>query len=163
MRFWIALSLALLIYSPVYAGWTVDSLDYTTRKKITIQTANVDTDLTNFPLYVYVNADSDIADSNADGYDIRFTQSDGSTLLKYERESWTGGSGSNVTADFWVKSAVADGAGESATDIYIYYRTTDTADGEDATNVWDADYIGVYHMNDNTNKNIVFVNVTKNG
>ena len=135
----------LLSAAPLYA-WTVDGNEYTTRKKITVQTANVDADLSNFPLYVNIDNDADIADSNDDGFDIRFTTSDGTTEIPYERESWTGGGGANVTANFWVKSNIADGTGESATEIYIYYRTADTADGEDAENVWDANYKGVWHL-----------------
>ena len=40
-----------------YAAWTVDSLTYDKRKKITIQTTNVGTDLTDFPLLVKIAAD----------------------------------------------------------------------------------------------------------
>ena len=49
------------------AGWAY-------RKAITISNANVDADLTNFPLFVKINADADIgAGALANGYDIRFT------------------------------------------------------------------------------------------
>jgi len=117
---------------------------YTYRKKITTQFTNVDSALTDFPLYVPFSNDADLAAALATGYDIRFTQSDGETLLKYERESWSGGGGSNVTADFWVKvpsiSAVA------GTDIYIYYGKTGDSDGEDASNVWDSNFAAVYHL-----------------
>jgi hypothetical protein len=65
--------------------------------------------------------------------------------LKYERESFAvaGGEASGI---FWVKvtsiSAVAD------TDIYVYYRSTDTADGADPTNAWNSDYLLVWHLGD---------------
>ena len=128
-----------------YAAWTVDSLTYDKRKKITIQTTNVGTDLTDFPLLVKIAADSDMADANADGFDIRFTEDDGSTEIPYERQAWTGGAASAVTAIFWVKSDVTT-VGTGATDIYIYWRSTDTADGANPTAVW-VDYAAVWHLN----------------
>ena len=105
------------------------------RKKLTIDHGQVDGALTDFPVYVHLDADADFHEALATGYDIRFTQSDGETLLKYEREYWTGGAGSAATAHFWVKvpsiSAVAD------TDFYIY-----------AENVWDSYHKGVWHLHE---------------
>jgi Tfp pilus assembly protein PilX len=115
------------------------------RKKITISKTNVDADLADFPLYVKLSGDSDIgAYSRSDGHDIRFTGSDGVTLLSYERESWTGGGGSSVTADFWVK--VPTVATAANTDIYIYYGKSDATDGQDAANVWDSNFKAVWHL-----------------
>lgn len=118
------------------------------RKKIIIQDAYVDGNLTNFPAYIFIDADADFHEARADGYDIRFTLSDGNTLLKYEREHWTGGNGNPATAHFWVKvpSILADGGAV----IYIYYGKSDAPDGEDALNVWDANFKGIWHMKDLT-------------
>ena len=114
------------------------------RKEITVQDTNIDGALTDFPVCVKLNADEDIGDeARADGYDIRFTQSDGETLLKYEREAWTGGNGDDATAVFWVKSNLASSGGAT---IYIYYGKADASDGEDANNVWDANYLAVWHL-----------------
>jgi len=122
---------------------------WTHREKLTIQHANVDSALTDFPVCVKLSADADYSDALATGADIRFTDSDGETLLKHEMESWSGGGGSNVTADFWVKlpsiSAVA------GTDFYIYWEKAGAADGQDAANVWDANFIGVWHFAGNAN------------
>ncbi|MHA1290653.1 MAG: DUF2341 domain-containing protein, partial [Candidatus Thorarchaeota archaeon] len=94
------------------------------RKKITIDNTNIDSDLSDFPLLVKISSDSDIGDeARSDGYDIRFTSDDGSTLLSYERESWSGGGGSPATAIFWVK--VPTISSSSPTDIYIYYGKAD--------------------------------------
>lgn len=119
------------------------------RKKITIQYANIDSDLTWFPLYVDITADGDIGTNISDstnGYDIRFTQSDGETLLKYEREYFNVTTGV-ATGHFWVS---ADGwviANDAGTDLYIYYNDGDgTVDGEDATAVWDTNFTRVYHL-----------------
>lgn len=116
------------------------------RKKITISNTNVGSDLTNFPTLVKISSDADLALALATGYDIRFTDSGGSTLLKYERESWTGGGGASVTANFWVK--VPTVSSSASTELYVYYGKSDASDGQDATNVWDANYKGVWHLGD---------------
>ena len=122
-------------------AWTVDGLSYDTRMKLTIDQTKVDAALTDFPVLVKLtDARFDWTHANADGFDIRFTESDGSTLCKYERERHDGAD----YAEYWVKvpavSAVAD------TDFYMYYRTTDTADGGDPTNVWDTYFKAVWHL-----------------
>jgi type IV pilus assembly protein PilA len=130
------------------AGWN-------SRKRIVISGTNVTSALTNFPLYVKVSADADLASARADGYDIRFTASDGTTLYPYERESFrvTNGSGS---ADFWVKvPAIVPTAG---TVLFLYYgnagASTDwTATGSPtyAQQVWDGNFISVYHLKESGN------------
>lgn len=114
------------------------------RKELTIQHANVDGNLTDFPVYVFIDADADFHESLANGHDIRFTESDGDTLLKYERMYWTGGNGAAATAHFWVKVPTILAAG--GTTIYIYYGKVGAADGEDAANVWDANFKGIWHF-----------------
>jgi hypothetical protein len=125
---------------------------YTKRKKITIDDTKVDATLTDFPVRVFLDADSDIgAVSNADGFDIRFTSSDGETLLKYEREDFAI-SGGEATGNFWVK--VPSVSSSADTEIYIYYRAEDTADGADPTNVWDSNFKARYSMKDLTTSTI---------
>ena len=126
---------------------------YGFRKQITIDNTNVDDDLTNFPLYVKIDADGNIGGNitdTTDGHDIRFTGSDGTTALKYERESFSVTSG-DATGHFWVKVPAIPS--EYASAIFLYYgNTTEAAgaDGQDAVNVWDANYKGVWHLNDTT-------------
>jgi hypothetical protein len=124
------------------------------RKKITIQNTNIDGDMTDFPVYVPLSADADFHEAKADGYDIRFTKADGQTLLKYERESWSGGGGGAATADFWVKSNVTTAA---SIEIYIYYGYASASDGDDKNNVWDSDFEAVWHLNS------VWTDSTSNG
>lgn len=117
------------------------------RKKITIKQTNVDSNLSDFPLYVDITDDGDIGAHISDpvnGYDIRFTQSDGTTLLKYEREYFDVAA-SIATGHFWVK--VPSILAASGAEIYIYYNDGDgTIDGEDAPNVWDSNFKGVWHL-----------------
>lgn len=118
--------------------------NYTKRKKITIDHANVDGDLTDFPLLVVFTNDAAIgAAAHATGQNIRFTSSNGETLLKYERQSFSITSG-QATGRFWVK--VPTIAGASNTEIYIYYDNSVASDGQDATNVWDSNFAAVYHL-----------------
>ena len=125
-------------------SWTVDSLTYSHRKKITIDNTKVDAALSDFPVLVYLNADAQIgAVSNADGFDIRFTSSDGETLLKYERENFAIAS-NQATANFWVK--IPSVSSSADTEFYIYYRNADTADGADPANVWDSNFVAVHHL-----------------
>lgn len=133
------------------ASWTVDGYSYDTRKKITLQTANVNSDLTNVIVLVHIDADQDIGgNTTATGTDIRFTSSDGSTEIPYDRDNHTvSGSPSSLTADYWVLSNVADGDGESATDIYIYYDSDNDSDGENAAAVW-ANYEAVWHLGESS-------------
>jgi len=136
----------------LYAKWSASSwlTGWSYRKKITIDNANVDADLTNFPLLVSIaetgggatNIGYNLSDTTT-GYDIRFTDSTGATLLKYERESFSVAS-ANLTANFWVK--VPTVATASDTDIYIYYGKSAATDGQDPTNVWDANFAAVYHL-----------------
>jgi len=137
----------------VATDWTARGLDlvgWNYRKKITIQSANIDGNLSDFPVYVDITADGDIGSNISDstnGYDIRFTDADGETLLKYEREYF------NVDAEvatghFWVKvpNVYASPTG-TQNEIYIYYNDGDgTIDGEDAANVWDDNYKLVMHL-----------------
>jgi hypothetical protein len=119
------------------SGWTY-------RKEITIDNANVDEDLTDFPLLVKITEDTDIgAHARSDGYDLRFTLPDG-TSLPYERESWSGGGGSAATGIFWVKVPTITTAAD--TTIYAYYGKSDATDGQSATSVWDNNFKGVWHL-----------------
>lgn len=117
---------------------------YTRRKKITIDNTHVDSTLTDFPLLVKFTDDAAIgADIDSNGYNIRFTSSDGETLLKYERQSFDN-DGSTATGIFWVK--VPSVSGSVDTEIYLYYKAASPSDGQDAANTWDANYKGVWHM-----------------
>ena len=119
---------------------------YSYRKKITIDATKIDTTLTDLPVLVKLtNANFDFTKARSDGYDIRFTESDGETLLKYERERHDDGS---ELAEYWIK--VPSISSSVDTDIYIYYGKADASDGENTTNVWDSNFKAVWHMNDLT-------------
>jgi len=129
------------------SGWSY-------RKQITISNTNVTADLSNYPLLVKLTNDANVGTGVSDttyGYDIRFTDSGGTTLLPYERESFSVTSG-QATANFWVKVPTITTA--SATTVYIYYGNSSQAGSDwtasgtptQAQNVWDTNYKGVWHL-----------------
>ncbi len=98
--------------------------------------------LEGFPLHVSLNSSRiDYAAAKADGADLRFEDAQG-TPLPYEIERWNPAGTSTV----WVRvPAIADNAN---TDIVMYYGNPDAADAQNAPGVWDADYLGVWHLAD---------------
>ncbi len=113
------------------------------RKKITIDRTNVSSALTDFPLLVRINQDTDIgAAAQADGDDIRFTTSTG-VVLPFEEEDWRVRAGSG-SGNFWVK--VPSISSTANTVIYLYYGSASATDGQAATSVWDSNFKGVWHL-----------------
>ena len=120
------------------------------RKKITIDQTKVDADLSDFPVLVKLTSSNfDFSKALSTGYDIRFTSSDGETLLKYERERHDQ---ANSLAEYWVK--VPSVSGTVDTDFYVYYGKSDASDGADAANVWDSNFKNVYHLKNATTSTV---------
>jgi len=116
------------------------------RRQITINHTKVENAYADFPVLVYATGLSNI---KANGADIRFTSSDGTTELPREIESY---SDSDGTLYAWVKVTLTKDAGDSTDDvIYMYYgndSASEPAPGSayGAENVWDSDYRGVWHL-----------------
>lgn len=122
------------------------------RRKITFNntTANLGVTsqtLTNFPVLVKLDSTRiDYANTQNAGQDIRFTDSNGTTLLSYEIEKWN----ETGTSYVWVKVPSIDI--NSNTDyIYAYYGNTTATDGQAATSVWDSNYKAVWHLKETGN------------
>ncbi|PIT87296.1 MAG: hypothetical protein COU31_03730, partial [Candidatus Magasanikbacteria bacterium CG10_big_fil_rev_8_21_14_0_10_40_10] len=90
-------------------GWY--NADWSKRRAISIVN-NVASELTDFQVFVTTTYDSDM---QADFDDLRFTASDGETLLDYWLESKT----DSVTSTLWVE--VPTLAASASTNIYMYY------------------------------------------
>ena len=121
------------------AGWLA-------RKKITILGSQVTGTLTDFPVLIYLAADTNLYNGEGTlsvGNDILFTSSDGTTKLSHEIEWYNAQSGSLYA---WVKipSLIAG----SNTVIYVYYNNSAAANQQDRTNVWSNGYAGVWHLNE---------------
>jgi len=116
-------------------------------KEITIDNANVDATLSNFPIVVQTSSDSDLSsNAKASGGDVRFTADDGTTLLDSEKQNYASGTG-----NWWVR--IPSIASASTTTIRMYYGNSSSSDdsnyelgGTNAEAVWDSNYQGVYHL-----------------
>ncbi len=124
-------------------SWYNPSWGY--RKKITIDEADVygSGSHTNFPFVVGLSSDTGLSTyAQADGDDILFTSSNGTTKLDHEIESYNSSTGALVA---WVRipslSATVD------TEIFMYYGYSGASNQQNPTGVWNSDYSGVWHMN----------------
>lgn len=133
------------VYEPkvAEAGWYATGGTWSYRKIITINNSKVEgtSDLTNFPILVDLT-DADLATyAQADGDDILFTSSDGTTKLDHEIELYTTATG-RLTA--WVRIPTLDY--DDNTVIYMYYGNSGASSQQNTTGVWDSNYKGVWHM-----------------
>ena len=118
-----------------------DNWEY--RKEIEIQSGFVDGGPhSNFPILVLLTSDSDLS-SNAqdDADDLRFTNTDGTELYDHELERYVNGTGELIS---WVR--IPSLVGSSDTRIYMYYGNNATSTVENATGVWDSNYVSVWHL-----------------
>ena len=129
-------------------GW-LTSWSY--RKKITFNNSDQAENLTNFPVLVHLTSSNfDFSKAKTDGADIRFTDSDGTTTLDYEIEKWDDAS---EIAEVWVRVPQINAS--SNTDyIYIYYGNSLASDDQDAANVWDDNYVAVFHLGETSGFNL---------
>jgi PKD repeat protein len=126
----------------VTAPWYSCSWAY--RKNITLNKTAVAADLTYFPVLVSLAADADLAaDAQNDGDDILFTSSDGTTKIPHEIENFAGGTGLLVA---WVN--VSSLSSSANTTIFMYYGAAGGSQ-QDPAHVWDSNYKGVWHYNNN--------------
>ena len=139
--------------------WYNASWDY--RKAITVDYTKVATGPhANFPVLVKLSSDAQLsANALASGYDILFTASDGITKLKYDRESYDNSTGALVA---WVKIPLLSSS--SNTEIYMYYGNASASDQQEASSVYDSNYQGVWHLNQNENDATTYArNATNSG
>jgi hypothetical protein len=118
------------------------------RKNITIDKTKVAATLTDFPVLInYTDTDLIFPKAQANGNDILFTKADGTTKLSHQIESFTSGTGALVT---WVKIPSPGLSSAANTSIYMYYGNSSVSSQENPTDVWTANYLGVYHLNEST-------------
>lgn len=123
------------------------------RKSITVNSSQVPSPQTDFPMLVSISSDSDLAShvTQSNGGDILFRALDDVTCggsapctLYHEIESYTVSSG-EATLVAWVKVPYVT----TGTVIYMYYGNPSiTADPSStwAKGVWDSNYKGVWHL-----------------
>jgi len=110
------------------SGWSY-------RRKVTI-TEKSGNNLTDYQIKVELNSSNfDFSKAKSDGSDIRFTDSDGVTLLSYWIESWDS---TNEEAIIWVK--VPSIPASNSAYIYMYYGNSsaeDASSGSDTFQIFD--------------------------
>jgi YD repeat-containing protein len=127
---------------------------YGFRRTITIDHTKVaNTDQTNFPILVS-GAYSDMATvanggsvTSSSGYDITFTSdAAGSSVLAFEQDVYNPSSGAFT---YWVKIPTLSHTAD--TTLYLFYGNSSiTTDHSNKTAVWDANYVGVWHLANGT-------------
>ena len=134
-------------------------IDYANRMKLTIDSSLIDSNLTQFPLTVHLNAangtDAIFTELGENNKRIVFTKADGVTEIYAEIEEWDN---INKTAAIHISKDDLIINSSSNTEIYMYYDNTKadnvTYVGDTASavgqNVWDNNYIMVNHMGSNT-------------
>lgn len=145
------------------------------RIKITISHANIDSDLVNFPLLVYISAASGTADNDvtaifdevgANSKKIAVTKSDEVTECYVEIEKWD-----NANEKAWLWVMVPSIAGASDTILYVYYDN-DHADNDSYVGVpgsvpgkavWDENFVSVFHFTEGVNATVVDSKGNQNG
>jgi len=120
---------------------------WSSRKLLTINSSQVDEDLTNFPILVYESSDSDLASrAQSDGDDIVFIlHSDNSTQLNHEIELYNDGTGKLIA---WVN--ITSLSSSTDTMIWMYYGNSTCISQENINDTWDSNYISVLHFKEGT-------------
>jgi len=114
------------------------------RQTISFNNAAQTENLTDFPVLIALDSSRiDYTNTQNDGGDLRFTDSDG-TLLAYEIQSWD----ETGTSYVWVKVPQIDGSSNNDY-IWMYYGNAGAANGQDTTGaVWNNGYTAVYHLDE---------------
>ena len=129
-------------------GWYSGAWLY--RKKITIDHNKVAGSLNGFPVLLdRTDAAVGAKAQQPSGNDILFTSWDGTTRIPHEFESYTWNSGALVV---WVM--VPSLSPTTDTVIYMYYDNPAAPNQQDPASVWDANYVGVWHLNDTSGTTI---------
>ncbi len=141
--------------------------DYSYRKEITIDAAMVSgtVNLTNYPLLVNLTENDLKSVFNGglvfsdNGWDIRFTSDDGTTLLDHELELYTETTGELAA---WVR--IPSLSSSIDTKIYLYYGNQMALSDPSTSNTWNTNFRGVWHSSDNVEDASQFSNDgTNNG
>jgi len=131
-----------------FGDWYETSWKY--RKKITISNTLVDSELANFPVLISMTDSDLMVNATSDGSEIIFTAGNGRVQLDHEMEKYNGETG---TMTAWVRVPVLYDSVD--TDIYMYYGHTGIGLSENPSGVWNSNYKGVYHFNDNVDDSTV--------
>jgi hypothetical protein len=141
--------------STANVGWFVVQFPstFSHRKTITIDHtklgASCSSSLPSFPVLIKLPSDYDLRTvangghvQNANGYDIVFRASDGTTALDHEMEKYVA-----TTGELWAWVRIPSLSNSVDTIIYIYYGSSSiNSPTQNPTAVWDSNYKGVWHL-----------------
>jgi hypothetical protein len=148
------------------AAWAAWLPNWDKRVKLTIDATDIDAALSDFPILIHLstssgrNADDvsfvfDELTSDANRKKIAVTKSDGTSQCYVEIEKWDD---ANEAAWLWINVLGTDSISSSTdTDLYLYYdanhadNTPYVGDSGSRTEVWDEDYVGVWHFENSWN------------
>jgi hypothetical protein len=120
--------------------------EWSYRKKLIFDNSGQSEDLINFPVLVNLSASNfDYLKTKLDGTDLRFIDGNGITELKYHIEDWNT-SGSSYA---WVNVTNING-GSSNDYIWMYYGNSGASDVQDVSGTYNANYMGVWHLNESS-------------
>lgn len=128
------------------AAWYSTGGTWEFRRKITVHHEQVSgsTNLTNFPMVVTLQQDSQLANhAQSDGDDILFTNAAG-TKLDHEIETYNSTTGALVA---WIEVDTLDY--DDDTVIFMYYGEPDVSSQQNASGVWTG-YEAVWHLDETT-------------
>jgi len=123
-------------------NWLGNAWEYRRQIKFNNQEGG---DVQHFPVLIKLEhlVNFEYSHAQPNGFDLRFTDSDGTTLLDYEIERWNQTGSSYI----WVKVPTIDGS--SDTDfIYMYYGNPTAEHLEHGGTVWDKNFVMVHHLAD---------------
>jgi hypothetical protein len=118
---------------------------FTYRKDIVVDKNKVSGDLTNFPVLIsLIESSLKSGKLQSDASDLLFTDSNG-TKLAHEIESFTQ---NNTHGELiaWVK--ISELPSSDDTVISMYFGNSEISTQENPSAVWDGNYMGVWHLND---------------
>ncbi len=132
-----ALTCSAAAHKPWYnASWTY-------RQAILVDHTKVVGDLVDFPMLVSRSGDADLAaHARPDGFDILFTDEDGTTKLSHQREAYDGAG--NLVA--WVKVPLLPTGADKV--IFMYYGNPSSPDQQSANATWSNGYRAVWHLSE---------------
>ncbi len=112
------------------------------RRRLTFRNGGQAENLIDFPVPVILNdLRIDYGQTRDQGQDVRFVASDGVSVLPHEIEVWDE-AGTSVV---WVRVPLITG-GSDGDFIWMYYGNPNANDAQNRTAVWDANFLGVWHL-----------------
>ena len=118
--------------------------DWNYRKLITINSSQVVSTLSNFPVLINLASDSNLVSfAQADGDDIAFVLDSDNTQLNHEIELYN-----DITGELYAWVNIPSLSSTIDTMSWMYYGNPSCSSQQNPEDVWDSDYVGVWHFSE---------------